>query len=309
MQDLHTKYRPRTFDQVVGQDAVVKSIKTVLKQKSSHAFLFTGPSGVGKTTLARIIARELGCEQQNLSEIDAATHTGVDHWRLITDGLRYTPLGGSKIKAVIVDEAHSLSKAAWQSLLKDIEEPPEHVYWFICTTESGKIPATIKTRCTAYELASVKVDDLIDLIDYICEQEEAGPPEKIRHLIAREAGGSPREAITSLAACWTTKKVKDAATILKTAGESDEVISICRQLVKGSLTWPRAQAIIKDLDGMNPEGLRLTCLAYFTKVALGTKTAQQAERVMPLVDAFIEPYPPGNSIAPFMLAIAELVLD
>ena len=111
-----TKYRPETWDEVVGHEAVVNSLRQALKRKAGSAFLLTGPSGTGKTTIARIVAREVGCEPRNLLEIDAATYTGIDSMRQITEALNYAPLGDSSIRVIIIDEAHALSAQAWKAL-------------------------------------------------------------------------------------------------------------------------------------------------------------------------------------------------
>ena len=145
-QDLARKYRPQSWKQVIGQDAAIKSLRATLKAGGKHGFLFTGPSGVGKTTVARILAAAVGCEAHNLLEIDAATHTGIDAMRAVSEGVAYKAFGDSPVKVMIIDEAHSLSKAAWQSLLKVVEEPPEHAYWVFCTTEPGKIPPRSEER-------------------------------------------------------------------------------------------------------------------------------------------------------------------
>ncbi len=131
MEPLHLKYRPKDFDEVVGQDAVVKSLQQAVKNNAGHTFLFTGLSGVGKTTLARITAATVGCVSSNLIEIDAATHTGVDDMRDVTFSLKYKPIGVGSVKVIIVDECHMLSKSAWNSLLKVLEEPPAWVYWML----------------------------------------------------------------------------------------------------------------------------------------------------------------------------------
>jgi len=129
-QDFHIKYRPASLDEVLGQDAVVKSLETLFKKKDMpHAFLFTGGSGCGKTTLAMIVADQVGCEGAQIEEIDAATHTGIDDWREIAKQLQYAGFGNNSRKFVIVDECHQLSKSSWNSLLKIIEEPPAHVFF------------------------------------------------------------------------------------------------------------------------------------------------------------------------------------
>ena len=169
---LHIKYRPRSLQDVRGQDAVVDSLTTALKKSTRpHSFIFTGPSGCGKTTLARILAEKFGCSPQNVIEIDAATNNGIDSMREVTSTLRYNGFGDTPNKAIIIDECHALSKAAWQSLLKSVEEPPAHVFFFFCTTENGKVPETINTRCQSYFLKPLRFDDLMDLLEFVVDEE------------------------------------------------------------------------------------------------------------------------------------------
>jgi len=209
MEELALKYRPNAYEEMIGQDAVVASIKRVVSDRSTKAFCLTGPSGVGKTTLARIVAWDVGCTPENLVEVDGATYTGVDHWRSIMEGLRFKPLGGGT-KVVIVDEAHMLSRNAWNSLLKIVEEGPKYVWWFFCTTESAKIPATIRTRCACYELGPVSEDDIHDRLEAILEEEEH---EGVRR--------------------WRVKYI-NPATYPATPEETDRFAAFVREAVEGS---------------------------------------------------------------------------
>ena len=161
--ELATKYRPQTFEEVIGQPQAVASIKTVLKRQSSRSFILTGPSGTGKTTLGRIIATTVGAVKSAIVEVDAASNTGVDAMREILEMTQYRGFGGAG-RVFIIDECHMLSANAWNSMLKGIEEPPPGIYWVLCTTEPTKIPKTIKTRCVQYDLQPVGVDDIYTLI-------------------------------------------------------------------------------------------------------------------------------------------------
>jgi DNA polymerase-3 subunit gamma/tau len=137
MQDLNliTKYRPRTLADVIGQDNVVRSLQSIGKKKDTQVFLFSGPSGCGKTTLSRILAKMYGVEDNSVLEIDAASRTGVDDMRQLQEIVQYRPFGDSGKRAIILDECHRLSKNAWDSLLKVLEDPPAHIVWCFCTTE------------------------------------------------------------------------------------------------------------------------------------------------------------------------------
>src|ERR1700679_2452146 len=152
--NLITRYRPQVFDEVIGQDAVVRSLKATVKKKDAQIFLFSGPAGTGKTTLARLVAKAFGVEDKQVEsgEIDGATNNGIESMRNIQDIIQYRPFGNSGMRSITIDECHRLSPNAWDSLLKVLEDPPKHVVWFFCTTNPIKVPATIKTRCAKFEL-------------------------------------------------------------------------------------------------------------------------------------------------------------
>jgi len=194
-QALYTKYRPQTFDDVVGQEHVIKPIReAIASHKVAHAYLFAGGRGIGKTTIARIIARALDVDDRDIIEIDAASHTGVDDIREIRDGVHTLPFA-SKYKVYILDEAHMLSKSAFNALLKTLEEPPAHVIFILATTEPEKIPDTIHSRCEEYTFKQPTRDTIAQRVLDVAEREGYTLTEPAADLIGVLANGSFRDGL------------------------------------------------------------------------------------------------------------------
>ena len=303
---LHTRYRPQSWKEVVGQSAVKRSFSEALKKGTSRAFLLVGPSGTGKTTCARIAAREVGCADGSITEIDAATFTGIDDMRVVTNGLQYRPLNGER-KAIILDEAHRLSAAAWASLLKSIEEPPPWVYWFLCTTELGKVPATIQTRCTRYELEPCATDAIYDLLADVARKEKLQGSEGVLELCAKRAQGSPRQALVNLGAVASAASPEDARALLRAVEGSKTVIDLCRALLDRK-PWASVLPILNDLKDQNGESIRHAIREYMTKVALGAKEPKRAGNAIEILDEFSTPFPSGDGISPVVVAVGRLTL-
>lgn len=219
---LYREYRPLVFDDVIGQDHIIRTLKNQIKENSmSHAYLFCGTRGTGKTTTAKILSRAVNCQaddqdhpcnqcpscqsildSSNLDviEIDAASNNSVDDIRELRDTVKYTP-ANSKYKVYIIDEVHMLSQGAFNALLKTLEEPPSYVIFILATTEPNKIPATILSRCQRFDFKRVSVGDLIDRMKLICQSESIDIDEDALRIIARNGQGSVRDALSILDKC------------------------------------------------------------------------------------------------------------
>src|SRR6059058_1699026 len=218
-QALARKYRPQSFSDVVGQETVVRTLQNAIEaQRIHHAYLFSGVRGVGKTTVARILAKALNCvhgpaaEPDNtcvicseitegidldVREIDAATYTGVDNVRELRDVTQFHP-ARDRYRIFIIDEAHMLSVASWNALLKLIEEPPEHVIFMFATTEMQKVPATILSRVQKNQLRKITLDELMGRVRKIAEMEGIEIDDGAVEIIARRGEGSVRDALSLL---------------------------------------------------------------------------------------------------------------
>lgn len=212
-QVLYRKYRPRAFEEVVGQERVVRAVTNAIKMsKVAHAYLFSGPRGVGKTTVARLIAKSLNCEGAikpcnacsfcvefnsgssfNLIEIDAASNRGIDEVRELREHVRVTPARGS-YKIYVIDEAHQLTEAAFNALLKTLEEPPQHAVFILATTELEKIPQTIVSRTQQFDFRRPTIDEITGRLIRLAASEQLSLEQDAAHLIAFAGEGSMRDA-------------------------------------------------------------------------------------------------------------------
>lgn len=308
-QPLHVKYRPQTLKEVWGQDTVTDSLTSLVASKNpGHVYLFTGPSGCGKTTLARILARAFNCDS-NVLEVDAASNSGIDAMRDVTSQLRYHGFGNTPNKAIIIDECHGLSKQAWNSMLKAVEEPPPHVYIFFCTTESGKVPDTILTRCHSYTLKSLRYADIMDLLDEVVGKERMDVPDKVLELVAQSCNGSARQALVQLSMVRDCRNVDEAAALLESPLENKEVIDLCRMLVKGGLRWADVVKTLKAIPDMNAESVRIVVVNYLAACAMGAKSDRDALRILDIMHAFSKPFLQTDKLAPLLLALGQLIDD
>lgn len=192
---LYRKYRPKNFKEVVGQDHITKVLESSIEtNKVSHAYLFVGSRGTGKTSVARIFAKEIGTTENDLYEIDAASNRGIEDIKTLRDGVRTLPFD-SKYKIYIIDEVHMLSKDAWGALLKTLEEPPKHVIFILATTEFHKVPDTIISRCQVFTFKKASDASLKKMIVEITEKESFELDRSSAELIALLGDGSFRDAL------------------------------------------------------------------------------------------------------------------
>ncbi|MCF7835895.1 MAG: DNA polymerase III subunit gamma/tau [Candidatus Marinimicrobia bacterium] len=191
---IYRKYRPKDFKSVYGQDHITNALIGAIKaDRVAHAYLFSGPRGTGKTSVARILANDIGCHEYDLTEMDAASYRGIDPIRDLRDGVHTMPLKG-KYKVYIIDEVHMLTKEAFNALLKTLEEPPGHAVFILATTEPEKLPDTIVSRCQHFSFKKIPEAILRESVKSITKKEGFGIDEEAAALVALFADGSFRDA-------------------------------------------------------------------------------------------------------------------
>ncbi len=263
---LYRKYRPKSFSEVVGQEVVKKVIKnSILNDKISHAYIFSGPRGTGKTSIAKIFSKAVNClnpiegdicgecevckhsfdDEIDIIEIDAASNNGVDEIREIRNNVKLLP-SNLKYKVYIIDEVHMLSTSAFNALLKTLEEPPKHVIFILATTEFNKIPATVVSRCQKFDFKKITNKDIINRLKLILEKEEKKLNDEVIEVIAEISDGGLRDSINLLDQVISMNKeevtVSDVYNLIGEINE-DEIFDLLEKVVYGDI-----KEIIKKLD-------------------------------------------------------------
>lgn len=296
-QALYRKWRPRTFSDVVGQDHITQTLrKQVAEGRTSHAYLFTGTRGTGKTTCAKILAKAVNCEHPaegdpcnqcpsclgidsgsflDVLELDAASNNGVDQVRALRDEAIYSP-AQVKRRVYIVDEVHMLSTAAFNALLKILEEPPEHLMFILATTELQKVPATILSRCQRFSFKRITPQDIRKRLLYVAGQEGIGLTEDGAELLSRLADGALRDALSLLDQCAAVGGTVDSAAVLDVLGLAGNVQTA--QLMDCVLRRDAKAALLllnQLYAGGKDMGAVLNELATLTRDLLLRKTAPE----------------------------------
>src|SRR6266436_2829265 len=308
MTSLAVKYRPKTLDEIIGQKTIIKAIKKILERKSlPKTWLFTGPSGVGKTSIARILANYFAGGKAGLANIipiDAATETGAEQMRAATSRAYSKALGESVVKTHIVDECHFLSKQAWGSLLLPTEEPPEHVYWVLCSTDPSKIPDTIKTRSIIYTLKPVDEVEIFGLLEKVDKLEKLGALPEVLEAISESSGGSPRQALTHLEKCAHAKTANEARELMRSALQMKGPTDLARLLIdKRKPQWTDITKCIATMENAEAESIRIVICNYLAGCLMKAKSNDEAKRFLFILDNFSSPYVGSDKLAPLFVSI------
>lgn len=274
-QALYRKYRPKNFDDVVGQEHITVTLKQEISSgRVGHAYLFTGSRGTGKTTCSKIIAKAVNCPNQqdgnpcgvcdickgiddgsilDVTEIDAASNNGVDNIRQLREEANFTP-AVTKYRVYIIDETHMLSVGAFNALLKIMEEPPEHVIFILATTEVHKIPATILSRCQRFDFRRIDPKVIAERVKYVCQQENILIDEDAASLIARLAEGGMRDALSLLDVCRSNARnpedQQEHITAEHVRSSAGLAVSDCLFSIADAVLKQDVPAILKEIDTM-----------------------------------------------------------
>lgn len=264
---LQHKYHPKTLDDVIGNASAVKTIRSMLSRKPadiSHVFLFVGPAGCGKTTLAQITAREIGCTGLDFMELNTADFRGIDTARNITRNSRLSAISEGGKRGWFMDECHQLSGPAQEALLKTLEHPPEHAFFFLATTEPESLKPTFKRRCTLVTVSTLKDDDVAAYLDRIVEKEDAPVPEDVIDEIVDNSFGSLGVALSMLDTVIDLEE-RDMLEALRTMKSvQSTALELCQAIWKKA-AWTKIGKILSTLDA-DPEQLRRAVLGYCNSI-------------------------------------------
>jgi DNA polymerase III gamma/tau subunit len=292
----HIKYRPSTLATVFGQPQAVKQLQGFLDASSVPQVIgFYGPPGTGKTTLARIMAKEVGATAMSINEINVADKNGVEDVRKLRDDAAMKPLG-SKVSVFILDEAHSFSKQAFQGLLKLFEDTPKHCYFFLCTSQPDKIDKAIKTRITGIELKTIPEAQLTTLIGSVADSEGLEYREGDFKAIAKAAKGSARNALVYLnqmQACGFDRSV--LADLANSVDEKHNAFPLCSMLMwPKAKSWGEVYALVDGVEDEELEAVRWMLLRYAASCMKDAKNCVPARNVIEsMASPFFDSKKPG----------------
>lgn len=278
----HLDFRPDNFEGLLGNLQLKKSISGLLKKPDHpHSYLLYGDSGCGKTTIARIITNTLNIT--NIREINCADDNGIETARNIIKEMQYKDLTGSAT-AYILDEIHSVSKNFQNGLLKPLEDTPNHVYFFLCTTNPEKLLKTVRNRCTQYKVEKPDNRELLDYLQKILYAQEQNVNRRVLKYLINQCDSVPRLCLTTLEKVVEVENEEDQKHIIdRVSANENQAIELCRMLLKGG-DWNSVSVLLKNITG-EPETIRRIVLSYMSKVLLSGN-----DRAALVIDCFSENY-------------------
>jgi DNA polymerase-3 subunit gamma/tau len=284
---LHIDYRPKDFDEVIGNRGVIESHKAIFQRQSDypHAVLYVGSSGAGKTTMARIYASKLGCHLRDLKEINAANNRGIDTARDIQKTMNFSPFNGS-IKCYLIDEIGATNKDFQTAMLKALEDAPPHVYFLMATTDPQNLLPTLKNRCSIFEMSLLSHHEISSLIKGVLKKENCEDiPDEVVSEIAVVSDGCPRQALVILDQIIDLPIESMMSAIGDSRVTERSVKDLCRSLLNKD-PWSKIAAILSAIDMAKAEDVRRQVLGYMAAVLLSGKDNPQAAII---IEFFKEP--------------------
>lgn len=274
--ELYRKYRPQSIDEMVGNESTIKAVKKEL-ENGSHVFLFTGNAGCGKTTLARIIAKEVGAGDLSIREINSAENRGIDTAREVQEQMRYMPSDGGAL-VWIFDECHQWLAPVQNAFLKAFEDTPDHVYFFLCTTDPQKLIKPLVSRCSVVAMKPLSNEEMTYLLKRTARAEGKKITPDVVKVICEQAEGGSRKALKLLAKVLYLDSEEEQLEVLSAGvdGENSETIELCRCLLSQGCNWAKLAQVIKDLDMSEPERIRQAVMGYMNSVLLKGKMNNNA---------------------------------
>jgi DNA polymerase III subunit gamma/tau len=277
---LYLKYRPSTFEEIIGNENVIEAIKNLIADKNNrpHSYLLHGPTGCGKTTLARIMSKELGCKGSDYREIDSADFRGIDTVREIRRQSQFKPLEGD-CKVWVIDEVHKMTGDAQNAMLKILEDTPPHVYFILCTTEPQKLLPTIRGRCSQFQVQLLNETQMTKLLHRVYRKENQKLEKEVLEQIVQDSLGHPRNALQILEQVLVVEPEQRLAVAKQTAEKQSQVIELCRALLNNT-GWKKVANILSGLMDEEPENIRRAILGYCQTTLLKSSQNHTVARIM-----------------------------
>lgn len=274
MEELYRKYRPQNFSELVGNEATIKAVRKEL-ENGSHVFLMTGPAGTGKTTLARIIAREVGADDLGIHEINSAENRGIDTAREIMEQMRYLPSTG-KANVWILDEIHQQTNASQNALLKPLEDTPEHCYFFLCTTDPQKLIKPLVSRCSVVTMQPLSDSEMAFLLKRTAKAEGRKITKEVGEKIIEIAQGGSRKALKTLSKVLYLDDAEEQLEVLnkETVSDDTDTKELCQACMRNT-SLNNLFSILKKIDLSEPERVRQAVMGYMNAVILNGKISSE----------------------------------
>ncbi len=302
---LHTDYRPKSFDEILGNKSTIASLKSIYGRESDwpHAVLIQGPKGCGKTTIARIIADLLGCRGNDFVEINSSNDRGIATARTIQEGARFKPVMG-KSRVYLLDEVHMTTADFQNAMLKPLEDAPAHAYFLLCTTDPSRLIPALRSRCHTFEVQYLKDREIIVLLQGVLNKEKIDVPMEIVKKIADASDGCPRDALKILDQVVDMDPSEMSDAISSFAYYEKQVLDLYNSLMKKD-PWKRISSLLGEIDLSNPESARRAMIGL---AAANMLRGQEDIRAALVYEAFKEPFY-NNGKAGFVFSTYHVLVD